>query len=164
MRDVNSLNRVILVGRLRDKPILRYLARSERPVAHFDLATNELVYDPSKNESRRRAEWHRIIAWGKLAEFCSKYLDRGRQILVEGKLRSRTWEGRDGLKRRTTEIEARTIILLGKREEAEAAAEIAEPEAFPYYESEAAEFPDQEPVESEADFPAETESDEDIPF
>lgn len=164
MRDVNSLNRVILVGRLRDKPVLRYLAKNERPVAHFDVATNELIYDPSKNESRRRAEWHRIIAWGKLAEFSSKYLNKGRQILIEGKLRSRTWEGRDGLKRRTTEIEARTIILLGKREEEIEAAELAEPEAFSYYESGAAEFPDQEPPETESDFPPDTESDEEIPF
>ncbi len=164
MRDVNSLNRVILVGRLRDKPVLRYLAKSERPVAHFDLATNELIYDPSKNESRRRAEWHRIIAWGKLAEFCSKYLHKGRQILIEGKLRSRTWEGRDGVKRRTTEIEARTIILLGKREEEVEAAEIAEPEALSYYDYGTAEFPDQELPEGETDFPPETESDEEIPF
>ncbi|MCX7973983.1 MAG: single-stranded DNA-binding protein [Candidatus Aminicenantes bacterium] len=164
MRDINSLNRVILVGRLRDKPILRYLARSERPVAHFDLATNELVYDPSKNESRRRAEWHRIIAWGKLAEFCSKYLTKGRQILIEGKLRSRTWEGRDGVKRKTTEIEARTIILLGKREEEIEAAEITEPEALAYYEPEVTDFPDQEPLEAEPDYLPETESEEEIPF
>lgn len=164
MRDINSLNRVILVGRLRDKPVLRYLARSERPVAHFDLATNELIYDPSKNESRRRAEWHRVIAWGKLAEFCSKYLQKGRQILIEGKLRSRTWEGRDGIKRRTTEIEARTIILLGKREEEIEAAEAAEPEAFSYYEAEVADFPDQEAIESEPDFPPESETEEEIPF
>lgn len=164
MRDVNSLNRVILVGRLRDKPVLRYLAKNERPVAHFDLATNELIFDPSKNESRRRAEWHRIIAWGKLAEFCSKYLNRGRQILIEGKLRSRTWEGRDGLKRKTTEIEARTIILLGKREEEIEVAEIAEPEAFSYSEYGAADLPDQDISETESDFPSETESDEEIPF
>lgn len=164
MRDINSLNRVILVGRLKDKPVLRYLAKIERPMAYFDLATNELVFDPSKNKNRERAEWHRVIAWGKLAEFCGKYLNKGRQILIEGKLRSHTWEGRDGLKRRITEIEARTIILLGKKQEEIEAAEVAEPEAFSYYESAPAELPNQEASVAESDFPPDPESDDEIPF
>ncbi len=156
MRDVNSLNRVILVGHLKDKPIIRYLAQSERPVAHFDLATNELVYDQSKNQSTRRAEWHHIVAWGKLAEFCGQYLTKGKQILVEGKLRSRTWTTREGDKRRLTEIEARSIILLGRREEG---VEAVEAEPFPA-EPAAADFPEIQ----ETELPPDTEPDDEIPF
>lgn len=153
MRDVYSLNKVILVGRLKAKPIIRYVAQTERPVAHFDLATNELFYDQSQNKNIIRPVWHHVIAWGKLAEFCGQYLNKGRQILVEGKLRSYTWTGRDGTKRRTTEVEAQNIVLLGRREvEAEPAA--IEPEAAPV---DLAEIP-------EEPFPSDTETDEEVPF
>ena len=117
MRDINSLNKVILIGRLGQNPELRYLPQTERAVAKFTLATNERYFNPSTNESDIRAEWHRIVTWGKLAEFCEKYLNQGKQIYLEGKLRTRTWQDRDGNKRSTTEIEAQNIILLGKREE-----------------------------------------------
>ena len=117
MRDINSLNKVILIGRLGQNPELRYLPQSERAVAKFTLATNERYFNPSTNESDIRAEWHRIVTWGKLAEFCEKYLNQGKQIYLEGKLRTRTWQDREGNKRSTTEIEAQNIILLGKREE-----------------------------------------------
>jgi single-strand DNA-binding protein len=118
MRDINSLNKVILIGRLGGKPDLRYLPQKERAVARFSLATNERFFNPSTNESQIRAEWHRIIVWGKLAEFCEKFLTQGKQVLIEGKLRTRAWQDRDGNKRSTTEIEAQNIVLLGKREEA----------------------------------------------
>lgn len=117
MRDINSLNKVILIGRLGQNPELRYLPQTERAVAKFTLATNERYFNPSTNESDIRAEWHRIVTWGKLAEFCDKYLSQGKQIYLEGKLRTRTWQDREGNKRSTTEIEAQNIILLGKREE-----------------------------------------------
>jgi single-strand DNA-binding protein len=117
MRDINSLNKVILIGRLGQNPELRYLPQTERAVAKFTLATNERYFNPSTNESDIRAEWHRIVTWGKLAEFCEKYLNQGKQIYLEGKLRTRTWQDREGNKRSTTEIEAQSIILLGKREE-----------------------------------------------
>ncbi len=159
MRDVNSLNRVILVGHLREKPEVSYLPRTQRAVAHFDIATNELVYDPTKNQSSRRAEWHRIVAWGKLAEFCGKYLSKGKQVLIEGKLRSRTWTTRDGEKRKVTEIEARSVILLGRREEE---AEVAEVEPLAV-EASAADFPDI-PDTPETEFPPDTEPDDEVPF
>ncbi len=117
MRDINSLNKVILIGRLGQNPELRYLPQTERAVAKFSLATNERYFNPSTNESDIRAEWHRIVTWGKLAEFCEKYLNQGKQIYLEGKLRTRTWQDREGNKRSTTEIEAQNIILLGKRGE-----------------------------------------------
>jgi single-strand DNA-binding protein len=116
MRDVNSLNRVILAGHIGQKPELRVLPQREQSVARFSLATSENFYNKTTNESTKRTEWHRIVAWGKLAEFCDRFLDKGKQILVEGKLRTRSWQDREGNKRTTTEIEATSIILLGRRE------------------------------------------------
>jgi single-strand DNA-binding protein len=113
MRDVNSLNRVILLGRLGQKPELRALPQTDNSLARFTLATNEKVFNRNTNESSDRTEWHKIVVWGKLAEFCDKYLDKGRQILIEGKLRTRGWQDKDGNKRSTTEIEAQNIILVG---------------------------------------------------
>ena len=116
MRDINSLNRVMLIGHLGQKPEIRYLPQTERPVAKFSLATNERFFNPNTNETSDRTEWHRVVAWGKLAEFCEKYLDRGRQIYLEGKLRTRSWQDKEGNKRYSTEVTAQTIVLLGKRE------------------------------------------------
>jgi len=82
MRDINSLNRVMLIGHLGGDPEIRYIPQTERPVARFTLATNERLFNPTTNETSDRTEWHRIVAWGKLAEFCEKYLNRGRQIYL----------------------------------------------------------------------------------
>ena len=117
MRDINSLNKVILIGRLGQNPEVRYIPQTERAVANFTLATNEKFLNPTTNESEIRAEWHKIVAWGKLAEFCEKFLTQGKQILVEGKLRTRNWQDKEGNKRYTTEIHAWNIIFLGKRED-----------------------------------------------
>lgn len=116
MRDLNSLNKVILIGRLGQKPELRVLPQRDRQVARFSLATNERFFNSSTRETTDRTEWHRIVVWGKQAEFCEKYLDQGRQICLEGKIRTRSWQDRDGNKRTTTEIEAESIILIGKKE------------------------------------------------
>ena len=113
MRDINSLNRVLLVGRVGQKPEIRYLPQKERALARFSLATNERLFNPGTRETSDRTEWHRIVAWGKLAEFCEKYLPQGKQILVEGKLRTRSWSDKEGNKRSTTEVEAQNIILVG---------------------------------------------------
>ncbi len=152
MRDLNSLNRVILIGRLGGKPELRYLPQTERAVARFSLATNERLFNPKTNESRIRTEWHRIIAWGKLAEFCEKFLVQGKQVSIEGKLRTRSWQDRDGNKRSTTEVEAQSIVLLGRKEE------IAEVEPFP------AETAAADAVEEGPSFQDEGEGDDEVPF
>jgi single-strand DNA-binding protein len=156
MRDVNSLNKVILVGRLGQKPELRVLPQKDRSVARFSLATNERLFNPSTNESSVRTEWHKIVAWGKLAEFCERYLDQGKQILVEGKLRTRSWQDRDGNKRTTTEIEAQSIVLLGRREGAPEAEASFEPAA----QAQVQDFPG----EGESQTPAEGEGDDEVPF
>ena len=119
MKDVNSLNRVFLIGHLGGEPEIRYIAQGERAVARSSLATNEVYFDQASNENKKRTEWHRIVAWGRLAEFCEKYLTKGKQIYIEGKLRTRTWEDKTGNKRSTTEIEAQSIVLLGKKGEVE---------------------------------------------
>jgi single-strand DNA-binding protein len=148
MRDTNSLNRVILIGRLGQKPELRVLAQQERSVARFSLATNERVFNRASSETSDRTEWHRIVVWGKLAEFCEKYLDKGRQVIVEGKLRTRSWQDRDGNKRTTTEIEALNVVLLGGRREG-----AAEAEPYPPESGGAADFPggDETPTSGEGD-------------
>jgi len=154
MRDINSLNRVILIGRLGQKPEMRYLPQKERQVARFSLATNERFLNTATRETKDRTEWHKIVVWGKQAEFCEKYLDKGRQVLVEGKLRTNSWQDKDGNKRTTTEIEAVNIILIGRREEYGAGAE--SPDAEPRSGPAGGEFPpDEEPG---------TGGDDDVPF
>jgi len=120
MREINSLNKVLLIGNLGANPEMRYLPQQERKVARFNIATKERLFNPNTRESSERTEWHRIVVWGKLAEFCEKYLTKGRQILVEGRLRTRDWQDKEGNKRRTTEVEALNIVFLGKREESSA--------------------------------------------
>jgi single-strand DNA-binding protein len=154
MRDLNSLNRVILIGRLGQKPEMRVIPQGDRSVARFTLATNERIYNPGTSETSDRTEWHKIVVWGKLAEFCEKYLDKGRQVAIEGKLRSRSWQDRDGNKRSSTEIEAQSVVLLGGRREGVAE---AEPRADM---SGAADFP----AEDEAQTPGEGEGDDEVPF
>ncbi|MFB0565053.1 MAG: single-stranded DNA-binding protein [Candidatus Aminicenantaceae bacterium] len=152
MRDINSLNKVTLIGHLGRNPEIRYLPQSERPVAKFTLATNERFFNPNTNESRDHTEWHRIVAWGKLAEFCEKYLTQGKQVYLEGRLRTRNWEDREGKKRSTTEINAQTIVLLGKR--GEPVEEVVPQEPL------SSDFPEEDsrPVSEES------ESDDEVPF
>jgi single-strand DNA-binding protein len=120
MRDINSLNKVILVGRLGKKPEMFRMPQQDRWKASFTLATNERLFNPNTKESSDRTEWHNIVVFGKLAEFCEKYLSQGRQILLEGKLRTRSWQDKEGNKRNRTEVEATNIVFLGKREEGSA--------------------------------------------
>jgi len=107
------VNKVILVGRLGRDPELRY-TQGGQAVANFTLATNE-YFNNRDGERQERTEWHRVVTWGKQAEFCSNYLSKGRQIYVEGRLQTREWEDKAGEKRRTTEIVAMTVQALGSR-------------------------------------------------
>ncbi len=149
MRDVNSLNKVILVGRLGGNPEVRYIPQTDRAVANFSLATNERTFNPNTNESDIRTEWHRIVTWGKLAEFCEKFLTKGKQILVEGRIRTEKWQDKEGNPRYTTKVHAQTITLLGKKEDSDLEA-----------------HPDQptKPEEDSAMPEAPNTEDDDIPF
>jgi single-strand DNA-binding protein len=104
-----TVNKVILLGRLGADPDIRYSA-SGTAVAKFNVATND--YDPS-SETKERTEWHRVVAFGKTAEIAGNYLSKGRQVYIEGSLRTQQWEDAQGVKRYTTEIIVREMQLLG---------------------------------------------------
>jgi len=110
-----TVNKVILIGRLGKDPELKYTP-SGVPVAKFSLATDESFKDRN-GELQKRTEWHNIVAWSKLADLSKRYLTKGRQVYIEGRLRTREWDDKDGNKRRTTEIVASQIVLLGSRSE-----------------------------------------------
>ena len=110
-----SVNRVILIGNLGRDPELRY-TQSGQAVTNFSIATNEKWRDKD-GQPQERTEWHRIIVWGKPAENCAQYLQKGRIVYIEGRLQTRDWEDREGNKRQTTEIVAQTVQFLGGRGE-----------------------------------------------
>jgi len=109
-----SVNKVILVGNLGRDPEIRYTQQGTA-VANFSLATTNRFKSRS-GEMEERTEWHRIVAWDKLAEICGQYLAKGRQVYIEGRLQTREWEDKDGNKRSTTEVVAQTMQMLGRRE------------------------------------------------
>ena len=106
-----SVNKVILLGHLGADPEMRY-TQSGTAVGNLRIATNETWTDKS-GQRQERTEWHRVVTFGRTAENVGKYLKKGRQIYVEGRLQTRDWEDRDGNKRYTTEIVASNITFLG---------------------------------------------------
>jgi len=112
-----TLNKVILIGRLGSDPEIRYTPAGV-PVANFSIATSEAWTD-SQGQKKERTEWHRIVAWRKLAEICGEYLSKGSRVYVEGKIQNRQWEDRDGIKRFCTDIQAREVIFLSTRDDAQ---------------------------------------------
>lgn len=107
-----SVNKVILVGNLGKDPELRYTA-SGTAVATFSLATTER-YKDREGTQQEKTEWHNIVAWRQLAEICGKYLHKGKQVFIEGKIQSRSYDDRDGNKRYITEIVADQMQMLGR--------------------------------------------------
>lgn len=104
-----GINKVILVGRLGTEPEVKTVS-SGQTVARLSLATSETWNkDGQKHE---RTEWHRVVVWGKLGELCGQYLHKGRQVYIEGKLQTRSWEDQNGQKRYTTEIVAANVQFL----------------------------------------------------
>ncbi len=122
-----SVNKVILVGRLGQDPEIKYTA-SGQALARFSLATDESYKDRNSSEQQRRTEWHNIVAWRRLAEICGEYLTKGKLVYIEGRLRTRKWEDREGNKRSTTEIEAREMQMLSPRGEGDRGAASASTE------------------------------------
>ncbi|MBF0585783.1 single-stranded DNA-binding protein [Prosthecochloris sp. N3] len=107
-----GLNKAMLIGHLGTDPELR-VTPSGQSVANFTVATNESFKDSSGN-LQERTEWHRIVAWGRLAEICQQYLKKGRQVYIEGKLQTRSWDDqKTGEKRYTTEIVCSDMQMLG---------------------------------------------------
>jgi single-strand DNA-binding protein len=107
-----SVNKVILVGNLGKDPELRYTP-SGAAVATFSLATTERYKDKS-GQQQDKTEWHNIVVWNKLAEICSKYLHKGKQVYIEGRIQSRSYDDKDGNKRYITEIVADQMQMLGR--------------------------------------------------
>lgn len=105
-----GINKVILIGNLGADPEMKYTAGGTA-ICKFRLATNEVFKDRDGNQ-QERTEWHRVVAWGKLAEICSQYLSKGRTVYVEGSLRTSSWDDQDGNKRYMTEINARDVQFL----------------------------------------------------
>src|SRR5260370_2712644 len=114
-----SINKVILIGRLGKDPEIKYTP-SGSPVAKFTLATDEVFKDRA-GEQQRRTEWHTVVAWNKLAEICGEYLTKGKQIYIEGSIRSHQWEDQNGNKRTSYEIVPRDMKMLGSKADAERA-------------------------------------------
>jgi single-strand DNA-binding protein len=110
-----GINKAILIGRLGADPEVRYTP-SGVAVANFSIATSEEWKDKDTGEKKERTEWHRIVVWSKLGELCGEYLSKGRQVYIEGRIQTRSWDDRDGNKRYTTEIVATDVQFLGGRD------------------------------------------------
>ena len=138
-----SLNKVMLIGNVGTDPEMRFTANGN-PVTSFRLATSR-TYTTSDGERRPETEWFTIVAWKKQAESCNQFLSKGQRVYVEGSLRTRSWEGRDGQKRVTAEVIANRVLFLDRQ----AVAQLPSEEA---------------PVEAPAEVPEEEVEPEDLPF
>ncbi|MCQ2142618.1 MAG: single-stranded DNA-binding protein [Bacteroidales bacterium] len=174
------LNKVMLIGNVGVDPEVRYLENQTQngvtpKVATFRMATSERFRDRA-GEVRERTEWHNIVAWRQLADLCEKFIRKGTQIYVEGRLTTRSWDDQAGVKHYQTEIVADTIQLLGRRAENPAAGAPAPeapasaygaPAARPAYAAPAAPAY-QAPAPAAAPAPAvdfvSAEPDDDLPF
>jgi single-strand DNA-binding protein len=146
-----SVNKVILVGFVGNDPEVRYLD-SGTPVANFRMATSE-NYTNRSGEKVSQTEWHNVVVWRGLAEVVEKYVKKGSQLYIEGRIRTRAWDDRDGNKRYTTEIVADNLQMLGKRGET---GDVAPPQESPQS-STSAPKPDNNVV-------ADNEAVDDLPF
>jgi single-strand DNA-binding protein len=127
----DSINKVILVGRLGRNPELKY-TKDGQAIANFSVATSIEWKEKSSNEKKERIEWHRIVAFRKLGEICGQHLTKGRQVYVEGRLQTRSWE-KDGETRYVTEIIATDMKMLGPKPDAHASHDEQSPpmESYP---------------------------------
>ena len=114
---MNALrNRVQLIGNLGMDPEVKSFDKDKK-MARISIATNEVYYN-AKGEKVQDTQWHNIVMWGKTAEIAEKYLKKGQEIAVEGKLVNRSWETKEGDKRYATEVVVSELVMLGKKEDA----------------------------------------------
>jgi single-strand DNA-binding protein len=106
-----AINKVILIGNLGQNPEVRF-SPSGQAVCNLSIATNEAWTDKN-GQKQEKTEWHRVVVFGKLAELCGQYLQKGRQCYLEGKLQTRQWQDKDNQTRYTTEVVAQTVQFLG---------------------------------------------------
>lgn len=107
-----SINKVILIGRLGRDPEMKYTSGGT-PFCRFSIATDDNWTDKGSGEKQERTEWHSIVVWDRLAEICNQYLTKGRLVYIEGSLQTREWDDKEGVKRKTTEVRARDMVMLG---------------------------------------------------
>jgi single-strand DNA-binding protein len=147
-----SVNKAILVGYVGNDPEVKYLD-SGTPVANFRLATSE-NYTNKTGEKVTQTEWHNIVLWRGLASIAEKYVKKGTQLFIEGRIRTRSWDDRDGNKRYTTEIIADSMQLLGKKGDTIIESTPAQ-----------GNITDNAPeVKSNSDFASENDTTDDLPF
>lgn len=148
-----SVNKVILIGNVGKDPEVRYLDNNIA-VANLTLATTEKGYTMNNGTVvPDKTEWHNIVLWRGLAELAEKYVKKGSQIFIEGKIRTRTWDDKEGNKRYTTEIYADTMQLLGKRPDSQNGSEGQQA------------APEQKPATNQAEsFSTPNDPTEDLPF
>ncbi|MDI6858134.1 MAG: single-stranded DNA-binding protein [Dehalococcoidia bacterium] len=130
-----GLNKVMIIGNVGTEPEMRYTANGN-PVTTFRIATSRTFTSP-EGERREETEWFNVVTWARLAETCSQFLQKGRRAYVEGRLRTRSWEGQDGQRRFRTEIIANTVLFLDRAQgmplpEEETTHEISEPDDLPF--------------------------------
>ncbi len=112
---MSSLNKAMIIGNLGADPDVRY-TQNNTAVATMSVATSERYKDGS-GEWQERTEWHRVVAWSKLAEICQNYLKKGSKVYFEGPIQTRQWEDKEGQKRYTTEIKALNMVMLDRKED-----------------------------------------------
>lgn len=115
---MSGVNKVIIVGRLGTDPEVKTVS-SGQTVCRLSVATSENWTDRD-GQRQERTEWHRIVVWGRIAEICGQHLSKGRQVYLEGRLQTRSWEDQQGQKKYTTEIVANTVQFLGGNDRAQA--------------------------------------------
>ncbi len=108
-----SINKVFLIGNLGQDPEVRF-TQSNTAVANFTIATTE-SWKGQDGHKQEKTEWHRIVVWGKQGESCGEYLEKGRQVHIEGRIQTREWQDKEGATRRTTEIVADRVTFLGSK-------------------------------------------------
>ena len=126
---MSGVNKVILIGNLGKDPEVKYL-ESKVPVANFTLATNSSWKDKEGNK-KERTEWHNIVVWRGSAKFAEDYLHKGDKVYIEGKLRTRSWDDKDNIKRYTTEIIGDTLTKLSGKREDDSTPAASPPESSP---------------------------------
>lgn len=163
-----SLNKVLLIGNAGRDPDVRHL-ESGTVTATFSLATTERFRDRNSGETKEQTEWHNIVCWRNLAEIAEKYVRKGTQLFIEGRIRTRSYNDKDGNTRYMTEIVADNMQLLGRKADNPAAQgggnwqpQSARPAQSPTYQNYQQAAPDPMPTPANQDLPA--EEGDDLPF
>lgn len=146
-----SLNKVQLIGNVTRDPELRYTPQGTA-VCSFGLATNRSWLPEGSTERREEAEFHKLVAWNKLAELCSQLITKGRKIYIEGRLQTRSWETPDGEKRQSTEIVVEDMMLLDARPQGDSGPKVGSEPASPEAKAKSEETPE---ISAKAEAPEE---------